>query len=270
VPNVRPTLLGVPFDAASSFQRGAAAAPPAIRAALRCDSSNSWTEDGLDITAPGILADGGDLDVASAPAAEARAIIEAGVAALLDRGDTPLVLGGDHSISYPVLRAVARRHPGLTVVHIDAHGDLWDQFEGDRYSHACPFARVMEDKLAERLIQVGIRTINAHQRDQMARYGVETHEMRHWEGPFAIRSTGPIYVSLDIDGLDPAYVAGISHPEPGGLSVRDVVTMLQRLEGPIVGADLVEFNPSNDTSPRTGMVCAKLVKEIVGAIHRNG
>ena len=270
MPNATPTLLGVPYDAASSFQRGAALAPIAIRAALACESSNTWTEDGLDITAPGILADAGDLGVDNATPAAAHRAIEAGVAAVIDQGTRPLILGGDHSITYPALRALAKRHPGVTILHLDAHGDLYDNYGGDRLSHACPFARIMEERLASRLIQIGIRTLSAHQRDQMARFGVETHEMRHWAGPPAIHVEGPLYLSLDIDVLDPAFVPGISHPEPGGLSVREVVTMLQRLEGRIVGADLVEFNPSNDPSPRTGLVCAKLVKEIVAAMHRNG
>ena len=196
--------------------------------------------------------------------------IEAHLERVVASGAVPLCVGGDHSITYPALRALAKRHPGVTILHLDAHGDLYDNYGGDRLSHACPFARIMEERLASRLIQIGIRTLSAHQRDQMARFGVETHEMRHWAGPPAIHVEGPLYLSLDIDVLDPAFVPGISHPEPGGLSVREVVTMLQRLEGRIVGADLVEFNPSNDPSPRTGLVCAKLVKEIVAAMHRNG
>lgn len=261
----QPTLLGVPFDAASSFQRGAADAPSAIRLALACDSSNQWSEDGLDVGAPGVLADAGDLDL-SEEVEEARRQIEDGVRRLHDA--VPVILGGDHSITYPILRALGPRWPGLTVVHLDAHGDLYDSFGGDRFSHACPFARVMEEHLVARLVQLGVRTLNRHQRDQIARFGIETHEMRHWTGPFTIRADGPVYLSLDIDVLDPAFAPGIAHPEPGGLSVRDVVTVIQGLEGRLVGADVVEFNPRNDPSPRTGLVCAKFVKEIIAAIRR--
>ncbi len=264
-----PTLLGAPYDLASSHLRGPALAPAAIRAALANPSSNTWTEDLLDITAPGVLADAGDVslpDPTDGPAV--RAAIEAGVAAVIERGGRPLTLGGDHSISYPAIRAVAERHPGLTVVHFDAHSDLYDEFEGDRYSHACPFSRVMEEGRVARLIQVGIRTISAHQRAQIDRFGVEVHEMRHWSGPFAIAAAGPVYLSLDLDVLDPGFITGISHPEPGGLSVRDVVTMLQRLEATLVGADVVELNPREDSSPRSGLVAAKMVKELVAAFHR--
>jgi len=264
-----PTLLGAPYDLASSHLRGPALAPAAIRTALANPSSNSWTEDLLDITAPGVLADAGDLTFADpGDGAAVRATIEAGVGNLFDRGARPLVLGGDHSISYPAVRAAAARFPGLTVLHFDAHSDLYHEFEGDPYSHACPFARVMEEGQVARLIQIGIRTISAHQRDQIKRFGAEVHEMRRWQGPFDLAIDGPVYLSLDLDVLDPAFIAGISHPEPGGLSVRDVVSMLQRLAAPLIGADLVELNPREDPSPRSGLVAAKLVKELVAAFHR--
>jgi len=264
-----PTLLGAPFDAASSLQRGAAQAPAAIRTALRNPSSNSWTEDAVDVLAPGVFADAGDVPLANPDdGTAARIAIEGSVRAILASGGRPLVLGGDHSISYPVLRAVGARHQGLTVVHFDAHGDLYDEFEGDRYSHACPFSRVMEEGLARRLIQIGIRTLNRHQWEQAARFGAEVHEMRRWSGPFSIRVEGPVYISLDLDVLDPAFIAGIAHPEPGGLSVREVLTMIQRLEAPLVGADLVELNPANDLSPRSGLVAAKFLKELIAALVR--
>jgi len=265
---VIPTLLGVPFDGASSFQRGAALGPGAIRKALRSDSSNSWTEDGVDITAPGVLADAGDL--AFPAAADWTTIVDEGVGRVLEGGGAPLILGGDHAITFPAARAAARRFGPLQIVHFDAHGDLYDSYDGDRLSHACPFARIMESGLAARLVQIGIRTLNAHQRDQIRRFGVETHEMRNWTGPFPLRFDGPVYLTLDLDVLEPAFAPGISHPEPGGLTVRDVVTMIQRLEGHLVAADLVEYNPLNDPSPRTGLVAAKFVKELIAAFRRTG
>lgn len=262
MPNVV-TLLGVPFDDESSFQRGAGGAPQAIREALRLESSNTWTEGGLDVTDPGVLIDAGDLDFTGLDHPAIRARIEAGVAELLESGSIPLVLGGDHSITYPVLRAMAGQYPEMDLLHFDAHGDVFDSYEGNRFSHACPFARIMEEKLARRLVQIGIRTLSRHQRDQAARFGVEIHEMRDWTGPMTLTFTRPLYISLDLDVLDPAFAPGISHPEPGGLSVRDVVAMLQRVEAPqIVGADVVEFNPLNDSSPRTGLVAAKFVKQL--------
>ncbi len=254
------TLLGLPYDASSSYLRGAAAAPQVIRAALRCDASNLWSEGGHDLGTPELLADAGDLELPPGP--EARALIEAGVNALLERGARPLCLGGDHSVTFPILCALARRHPGLSVLHVDAHPDLYDSFAGDRYSHACPFARILEAGLVTRLVQVGIRTQNGHQRAQAERFGVEQIDMRAWVRGVRPHLPGPVYVSIDVDGFDPACAPGVSHREPGGLSSRDVLSLIQTLPGPVVGADIVEFNPSQDVAGLTAPLCAKLVKEL--------
>jgi arginase len=258
-----PTLLGVPWDASSSFQRGAAAAPGKIRLALDSPSSNSWNERGQDISARTVLADAGDVAVGS-DAAEARAAIERAVAAIIALGQRPLVLGGDHSITYPVLRAFRGREPAA-IIHFDAHGDLYDSFGGDRYSHACPFARVMEEALSARLIQIGVRTLTAHQREQAARFGVEIYGPERWRDVIPVVSalTGPVYVSLDIDVLEPMLAPGISHPEPGGLSVRDVLEVVHAIHAPVAGADVVEYNPVNDFRDLTARVAAKFVKELV-------
>jgi len=255
----RPTLLGCPWDASSSYLRGSAAAPPLIRRALESASANRWSESLIDLGAAGVVGDAGDLDLTGE---EPRRIIEQGARDVIARQGRPVSLGGDHSITYPLLRAVRSAHPTLTVLHIDAHGDLYDEFNGDRYSHACPFARVMEEGLADRLVQVGIRTLNQHQRSQADRFGVEIIDMRAWAAGDRPDVSGPVYLSLDLDGLDPAFAPGVSHWEPGGLSVRDVITMIQRIDGTLVGADVVEYNPAHDPSGVTAYVAAKLVKEI--------
>jgi agmatinase len=215
---------------------------------------------GIDLTA---LADAGDLEL-SENAAEARAQIQEGIDSVLAAGFRPIALGGDHSVTYPIMRAMAKKHPGLTILHIDAHGDLYDDFEGDRYSHACPFARIMEETLAARLVQVGIRTLSPHQREQISRFGVDTIEMQAYAGGARPAVDGPLYLSVDIDGIDPAFAPGVSHKEPGGLSVRDVLAMIHSLRGPIVGADVVEFNPSQDLGGLTAAVAAKIVREVAG------
>jgi len=263
-----PTLLGVPFDAASSFRRGAAAAPPMIRAALVSPAGNSWTEELVDLGISGALADAGDLKLSEA--SEARREIERGVADVLAGGGRPIVLGGDHSITYPALRAVRRRHPHLSVLHVDAHPDLYEEFQGDRFSHASPFARALEERLVDELVQVGIRTMNAPQRAQADRYGVTVIDMDAYGAGHRPTLANPVYVSIDLDGLDPAFAPGVSHPEPGGLSVRDVLTLLHHLEVPIVGADVVELNPDLDGHGITAIVAAKLVKEIAGSMQRPG
>jgi arginase len=257
----RVALLGLPWDEHSSFQRGAAGAPPLIRAAMRSPSSNLSTESGLDLGWEARFSDAGDVEI---PEGEgALAAIERVIGALASSGARVMALGGDHAITYPVLRAQAAAYPGLTIVHFDAHPDLYDEFEGDRLSHASPFARIMEEKLAARLVQVGIRTLNAPQRAQIARFGVELVEMKDFRPDLLIRAAGPVYVSVDLDGLDPAYAPGVSHPEPGGLSTRDVLGVLQRLEGQLIGADVVELNPQRDPDGTTARVAAKITKELV-------
>jgi len=262
----QPVLLGLPYDAASSFLRGAAAAPALIRAALHSPAGNPWSERNGVALGEGVLDDAGDLTLTDG--AQARAVIELEVRLLAGQGRAPILLGGDHSVTYPILRAIGPLHPKLTVLHIDAHPDLYDEFEGDRYSHACPFARVMEESLAAHLVQVGVRTMTGHQQTQAARFGVETIDMLAWADGARPAVAGPIYVSLDLDGLDPAFAPGVSHREPGGLSVRDVLVLLHSLNGPLVGADIVEYNPAQDIGGMTAQVAAKFVKELAGIIRR--
>jgi agmatinase len=261
-----PTLLGIPLDGNSSYLRGPAEAPGKIREALRSDASNKWTELGVDIGAAGAFADAGDLRLKDSreKSAEDFAEIERAVGELLDRGEQPVSLGGDHSVTYPIMRAFGRRYPELTIVHFDAHPDLYDEFEGSRVSHACPFARIMEEGLAKRLVQIGIRTLNGHQREQAERFGVEMVAMRELPAYERVKVGGPVYISFDMDVLDPAFAPGVSHREPGGMTVREAIAHLHAIEGEIVGADLVEFNPAQDVAGMTGVVAAKVVKEVLG------
>ncbi len=258
------SLLGVPWDEHSSFLRGPALAPAAIREALHSPSSNPSTESGLDLGGEPRLGDAGDLAIPSGPAAVEA--IESGLGRLLDQDRRVLTLGGDHAVAYPAVRAHAKRHDGLTLVQLDAHPDLYDEFDGDRLSNACPFARIMEEGLVRRLVQLGIRTMNAPQRAQAERFGVEVVEMRAWRSDLTITAEGPVYISLDVDVLDPAFAPGVSHPEPGGLSTREVIGLLQRLPGPVVGADLVELNPMRDPTGITARVAAKLAKELLACL----
>jgi agmatinase len=257
-----PTLIGIPWDANSSFMRGSADAPPLVRRALFSPASNLWTELLLDLGVPGRLADAGDISLPEP--GDAIGTIESAIRRILEEGSAPLCVGGDHAVTYPILRAVASRHPGLTILHVDAHPDLYDEFEGNRLSHACPFARIMEEGLAKRLVQVGIRTMNGHQREQARHFGVETIDMRAWVAGMRPELSAPVYVSIDLDGLDPAFAPGVSHREPGGLTVRDVIGLVQNLPAPPVGADVVEFNPRQDPTGLTAHVAAKLVKELAG------
>ena len=257
-------VVGVPLDVNSSFLRGSAGAPDRIREALRSDSSNMWAENGVDLGSNRGWRDEGN--IGSADRQPSFSDIEERLDALLAEKSRVVALGGDHSISYPLVRAYARHHAGLTIVHLDAHPDLYDELEGSRISHGCPFARIMEEGLAERMVSIGIRTANAHQRQQAERFGVESFGVRDdWTAALS-SLRAPFYLSIDLDVLDPAFAPGISHYEPGGLSTRDVLDIIHALPDPPAGADIVELNPDRDRNGVTAMVAAKLLKEILAGI----
>jgi len=261
-----PALLGIPLDVNSSYLRGPSRAPAKIREALSSDASNKWSELGVDVGAAGAVTDAGDLHLNDSreQVGDDFVTIERAISELLKKGERPVSVGGDHSITYPILRAFAKRYPDLTIVHFDAHPDLYDEFEGSRVSHACPFARIMEERLAKRLVQIGIRTLNGHQREQAEKFGVEIVQMRELPAYGRLEIHGPVYISFDIDVLDTAFAPGISHREPGGMTTREAIAHLHAIAGTIVGADIVEYNPEQDIAGMTAVVAAKVLKEILG------
>jgi arginase family enzyme len=162
---------------------------------------------------------------------------------------------------------MASRGRPLSILHFDAHPDLYDEYEGNRFSHACPFARIMEEGLARRLVQVGIRTLNAHQAAQAKKFEVTMVTMSAFDPQTVPIPRGPLYISIDLDALDPAFAPGVAHREPGGLSVRDIIRVLHRVKGPVVGADIVELRPASDVDGMTAGVAAKLLKELAGLMR---
>jgi len=260
-------LIGLPTDVNSSFLRGPAKGPAAIRAALASDHSSGSAEIGDAFGQDVRWNDAGDLPLGEEEADSAR--IEAAVAQAIASGEMPFSLGGDHSITFPAMRAVARAYGPVDILHFDAHPDLYDCFHDNPSSHASPFARIMEAGLAKRLVQVGIRTLNDHQRQQAQRFGVEVMLMSDFVPEGIPILEGPLYISLDLDGLDPSVAPAVSHHEPGGLTVREVLRVLARQKAPLVGADLVEYNPVRDIHGMTGTVAAKLIREIGALAARN-
>lgn len=265
-----PILVGIPFDGQSSYLRGAADAPPKIREAMQCEASNMWTELAVDLGVPGVFEDAGDLNAlrqfpnGGLGDENPFDVIEGTIGDLIHSGKRPVSLGGDHSITYPIVKAFSKTYRNLTIFHFDAHPDLYDEFEKNRLSHACPFARIMEAGLAKRLVQVGIRTATGHQREQSHRFGVETVEMKNLPAYAKLKADGPVYITFDMDVLDPAFAPGISHREPGGMTVREAIAHLHAIEGVIVGADVVEYNPVRDFGGITATVAAKILKEVLG------
>jgi agmatinase len=265
-------LIGAPTDCHSSFLRGAAAGPDAIRTALASDHGNSVAESGIELGVEVQIDDRGDLplaDVLASTASDDGLIFDAVIDAI-DARAMPLVLGGDHAVSVPVIAALDAAHGPLNILHFDAHPDLYDDFGGDPRSHASPFARMLEAGHVRRLVQVGIRTMNRHCRDQAARFGVEVIEMRAFSVDAVPVLDGPLYISLDVDGFDPSAAPGVAHLEPGGLAVREVLAVLDRQTAPLVGADIVELCPPRDPTGVTAILAAKLVRELAALYVRNG
>ncbi len=250
-------LQGICYDKKSSFLKGPALAPPIIRTTWHNGSANYFAENGVD-TNTSLVVDKGDFAISD------YFEIEKITAGHLAQNNNILTLGGDHSITYPILKAFHKIYPKLTILHIDAHTDLYQEYEGDPYSHACPFARIMEEKLASRLVQLGIRTLNPHQREQAEKFGVEIMEMKDFARKEMPRLEGPVYISLDMDAFDPAFAPGVSHQEPGGLTSRQVIDIIQNLKTNVVGADIVEFNPTRDVNGITAALAAKMMKEVIG------
>jgi len=255
-------VVGVPSDENSSYLKGTAEAPQKIIEAFHSGSTNLTVENGIDLSKDERIVELGNMNFT-----EDRNVIfqiEEQFDKILEYNFKIISLGGDHAVSYPLTKSTAKKYDKITILHFDAHPDLYDEFEGNKFSHACPFARVMEENLAVRMVSVGIRGMNAHQREQAKKFGVEINEMKDWKGSIDFKFDTPIYISLDMDVLDPGFAPGISHYEPGGLSPREVISIIHKINQPIIGADIVELNPSRDINNITAMTAAKFLKEIAG------
>ena len=252
-------LLSVPYDANSSFTRGTAGAPTTIRERLFSPAGNLYTENLVDLAAEDRLIDEGDIEVRAFP----EDIIST-ARHLLKTDCRLLALGGDHSITYPLIKACSEKYPNLSVIQFDAHPDLYHDFEGNRWSHASPFARVMEDGLTETLVQCGIRASSKHLHEQQERFNVVSLPVGRPIEFEPLQLTGPFYVSIDMDSLDPAFAPGVSHPEPGGLTMRELIDAIKELPAHVVAGDIVELNPLKDSTGITAAAAAKLVKELAG------
>lgn len=258
-------IIGIPFDEKSCYLKGASKGPQAIRAASTGKAINPWTELSVNLEKDGVLVDLGDVDV-SGDFLDVFSQIEKNVLDILEKEAVPVVLGGDHSVSYPVVKAFSRKYKALDILHFDAHPDLYEELYGDRFSHACPFARIMEEGLGQNLVQVGIRAATGQQREKALKHGVRMIEMKDIRENLFLEFSNPLYVSFDMDALDPAFAPGVSHHEAGGLSTRQVLNIIHALNADIVGLDVVEVNPERDVSGITAAAAVKIIKEVIGKI----
>ena len=258
------SIVGIPTDKHSSFLKGAALAPPLIIKEFHSDAGNKFAENGLDLGEEGLWKYIGLIKLMDSDNEFDK--IKDSIEDVLNDRNYPISIGGDHSITYPIIAGYHKFYPKLNILHFDAHPDLYNNFENDPFSHASPFARIMENNLANELIQIGIRTMTDHQKDQVDKYKIKVITMNEFSSDMVLKFDDPIYISIDLDGLDPAYAPGVSHPEPGGLSTRDIIKIISNIDGEVIGGDIVEYNPKKDINNITAVTAAKLLKELMGKI----
>ena len=258
------SLLSIPTDRNSSFLKGSSFAPKVILKEFHSEARNKFAENGVELTKGGNWNDIGDLELKNLTHEQEFNCIKDKIQEQLKEKNYCVSLGGDHSITYPIIKGYSKFYPNINILHFDAHPDLYHNFDENYYSHASPFARIMEEDLANSLTQIGIRTLNDHQRLQVNKYGVRVVEMNNFSLENNLELGSPLYISIDIDALDPAFAPGVSHAEPGGLTTRDIIRVISKLDVKIIGADIVEYNPNMDLKNITAITAAKLLKEIMG------
>ncbi|ADG98625.1 agmatinase [Segniliparus rotundus DSM 44985] len=279
-------VLGVPFDGGTSYRPGARFGPGHVRASSKLIRQyhppldvypfQNWQ-----------VADAGDLGIGPYSIVDALAVIEEAADELIGGGATVLAVGGDHTVALPLLRSTVKKHGPVAVLHFDAHLDTWDSYFGADYTHGTPFRRASEEGLIDlnRSLHVGIRGSLAGREDLQddAVLGFQiihtddfetgtvaqiVERMRKRLGG-ADGSGGPVYISVDIDVLDPAHAPGTGTPEAGGLTTRELQHALRGLVGlPVVGADVVEVAPAYDHAEITGIAAAHVVYELLALLTK--
>ncbi|MGC0416429.1 agmatinase [Embleya sp. AB8] len=282
VEHVDVAVVGVPFDSGVSYRPGARFGPAHVRASSKLLRPYNPA---LDVSpfAEQQVADAGDIAVNPFDIGAAIADLEAAAREFAARGTRLLTIGGDHTIALPLLRAVAAAHGPVAVVHFDAHLDTWDTYFGEPYTHGTPFRRASEEGLLDptRCLHVGIRG-PLYGPDDLREDGVLGFQVVHSDDyqDATVASvvermrrrlgSGPVYVSVDIDVLDPAHAPGTGTPEAGGLTSRELLNTLRGLVGlNVIGADIVEVAPAYDHAELTGIAAAHVGYELLSVLARN-
>ena len=273
-------ILGVPFDSGTSYRSGARLGPREIRAQSSLIRPYSFFQKVSPFERLCVV-DAGDVDAPPVGIEAAHAAITTGVRLVLDAGAVPMVVGGDHSISLPVLRAVAAAHGPVSLIQFDAHIDTWGDYFGGKYFHGSPFRRAIEEGLLLEggYVQVGIRGPMYGEAEDFAfqkAHRVTTIDIGQVKEDGVARTVerirsialGPVYVTFDIDGVDPAFAPGTGTPEVGGLTSYEAQTLVRGLAGlDIVGCDVVEVAPQYDGPGQiTALLAANLMFELLCAI----
>jgi len=274
-------IVGVPFDGGTSYRSGARLGPREIRAQSSLIRPYSFFQkvapfDRLNV------ADVGDIDAPPVGIEPCYEAVERGIGRIADAGATPVVVGGDHSISLPVLRALARKHGPVGLVQFDAHIDTWDEYFGGKYFHGTPFRRAIDERLVDprRFVQVGIRgpMYGEDDFDFHREHGITVIDIEQVRdlGAAAVAervrtiATGPVYMTFDIDSVDPAFAPGTGTPEVGGLTSHEAQRLVRGLGGlSLVGGDIVEVAPTFDGPGQiTALLAANLMFEFVCVLAR--
>jgi agmatinase len=272
-------VLGIPYDGGTSYRTGARFGPRAVRE--QSSLIRPW-HPVLKVHPFERLrvADYGDVDVVPISIERTFEAIERAIGAVVAAGATPVSVGGDHSVTLPILRAVARRHGPVGVVHFDAHPDTWDEYFGSKFFHGTPFRRAIEEGLIDtrRMIQVGIRGPlygaddfafhETHGLEVIRIEAVKEHGAAWAAERLARLAGGPVYCSFDIDAVDPAYAPATGTPEVGGLTSYEALVLVRALQTlTLVGCDVVEVSPPYDGPGQiTALLAANLLFEFVSVL----
>jgi agmatinase len=275
-------VVGVPFDGGTSYRPGARFGPAAVRQGSRLLRPYNPAQDALPFELAQVV-DAGDIACTPFSTEEAVVQIEAAADALLAGGGRIVAVGGDHTIALPLLRATAKRHGPLALVHFDAHLDTWDTYFGQRFTHGTPFRRAWEEGLLQRdrSVHVGLRGplysgadlsddaamgFAQVSTDDVATLGAADVAARVLERV----GDAPLYVSVDIDVLDPAHAPGTGTPEAGGLTSRELLALVRDLgSANVVGADVVEVSPAYDHAEITAIAAAHVLYDLVTVMARH-
>lgn len=266
----RPVILGCPLDITSTYRRGAADAPRAIRVAS--DSIETYSPLLDDDLTDAVFSDAGDIAMEPQQLEEALGRIEGNVSDVVARGGVPLLIGGEHTITLPAVKAFTKTHSDFYVIHLDAHSDLRDDYEGSTVNHATVIKRIADIIGPKRIIQLGIRAGTREEFAWMRSNGT----LIQWGArtpTFLTRIVGrlPVYLTVDLDVLDPACFPGTGNPEPGGWFYRDMEEFFRALKRMnLLGADVVELNPGLDPSQTSTITAAKIIRELLLILGRNG
>jgi agmatinase len=275
-------VVGIPFDAGTSFRPGARFGPAHIRESSRLLRPYNPAQDAFPFALAQVV-DAGDIAVNPFNIPEAMEQISAGVDELLEQDIRLVTLGGDHTIAYPILKSLHKKHGPVTVIHFDAHLDTWDTYFGAPLTHGTPFRRASEEGLIdlESCLHVGIRGPLYDKGDLLddTKLGFQVITSIDMDklGMDAIvelvrKRVGnkPVYVSIDVDVLDPAFAPGTGTPEMGGFSSRELLALVRSLDAVnVIGADIVEVAPQYDHAQITGIAASHLAYELITLLARS-